>query len=142
MNTEAMANAAKAITQHVADMAQMEVEKNVYQYWLPDALNVVSVSMSGGGNPDDFAAGCTANSLRIAVPVEARFAKPEYAHRFIVQQLSGLPKSTLESVTRLHLTATPQVAIEFVQLAGQGPEAPISICYRVSLALEAILDLS
>lgn len=142
MNTEAMANAAKAITQHVADMAQMEVEKNVCQYWLQNALNVVSVSMSGGGNPDDFAAGCTASSLRIAVQVEARFAQPDHAHRFVVQQLSGLPNYALDCVTRLNLTATPQVAIEFVQLAGQGPEAPISICYRVSLALEAILDLS
>lgn len=134
MNHDAYTNAAAAILTELCACTGMEPGKGGFLFYLPPQHGVFALYLSGGGDASELAQ-CPVTHVRMEARVEARFIRPDDAMRFVMQVLEIVPKDDFENIQRLHLVATPTVDAVFFVLANQ--DEP-SLCYRVSISMEAI----
>ena len=135
--TECLIEASKTIIGKICDAAEMEEGKSVFQYFLPQKVDVCRVSISGGNQAS--LAGCAVSSLIMDSPIEGRFASVEAAQRFALQICSIFPVRNEGVIESFHLTAPPSFEARTDTI---GNSAKPALFYHVTLPCQVAFTVA
>lgn len=109
---------------------------SAFQYFLPQKLDVWSLSISGGNGAG--LPGCAVKSLLMRADVKGQFGTVEGAQRFALQVASVIPLRDSGPVESFHMVEPPSFECLAVKMAQADREA---LVYRVTVPCEVAITL-